>query len=253
MCGIMGYTGHRQAMPIVLDGLSRIEYRGYDSAGIAILGPGGVFGTTKAVGKLDALRADLEGSFVPGTLGLGHTRWATHGAPSLANAHPHMDCTGRVSVVQNGIVENYSTLAAQLTSRGHKFTSQTDTEVLPHLIEEALDRGLDPVDAITSILPDMHGALVFLVACAQKPDTLIAVRTGNAGGLVVGLGDGETFAASDLPALVPLTRRAMPLNNGETRRASPRRHRCLNPRRRTGNTRVSGGHARPAPRRKGDV
>ena len=151
MCGIMGYTGHRQAMPIVLDGLSRIEYRGYDSAGIAILGPGGVFGTTKAVGKLDALRADLEGSFVSGTLGLGHTRWATHGAPSLANAHPHMDCTGRVSVVQNGIVENYSTLAAQLTSRGHKFTSQTDTEVLPHLIEEALDRGLEPVDAITSI------------------------------------------------------------------------------------------------------
>ena len=215
MCGIMGYTGHRQAMPIVLDGLSRIEYRGYDSAGIAILGPGGVFGTTKAVGKLDALRADLEGSFVSGTLGLGHTRWATHGAPSLANAHPHMDCTGRVSVVQNGIVENYSKLAAQLTSRGHRFTSQTDTEVLPHLIEEALDRGLDPVDAITSILPDMHGALVFLVACAQKPDTLIAVRTGNAGGLVVGLGDGETFAASDLPALVPLTRRAMPLNNGE--------------------------------------
>ena len=100
-------------------------------------------------------------------------------------------------------------------ARGHRFTSQTDTEVLPHLIEEALDRGLDPVDAITSILPDMHGALVFLVACAQKPDTLIAVRTGNAGGLVVGLGDGETFAASDLPALVPLTRRAMPLNNGE--------------------------------------
>ena len=131
MCGIMGYTGHRQAMPIVLDGLSRIEYRGYDSAGIAILGPGGVFGTTKAVGKLDALRADLEGSFVSGTLGLGHTRWATHGAPSLANAHPHMDCTGRVSVVQNGIVENYSTLAAQLTSRGHKFTSRRTLKYCP--------------------------------------------------------------------------------------------------------------------------
>ncbi len=215
MCGIMGYTGHRQAMPIVLDGLSRIEYRGYDSAGIAILGPSGVFGTNKAVGKLDALRADLEGSFVSGSLGLGHTRWATHGAPSLANAHPHMDCTGRVAVVQNGIVENYSTLAAQLVSRGHRFMSQTDTEVLPHLIEEALDRGLDPVEAVQSILPDMHGALVFLVACAQEPDTLIAVRAGNAGGLVVGVGDGEMYAASDLPALVPLTRQAMPLNNGE--------------------------------------
>ena len=215
MCGIMGYTGHRQAMPIVLDGLSRIEYRGYDSAGIAILGPSGVFGTNKAVGKLDALRADLEGSFVSGSLGLGHTRWATHGAPSLANAHPHMDCTGRVAVVQNGIVENYSVLAAQLVSRGHRFMSQTDTEVLPHLIEEALDRGLDPVDAVKSILPDMHGALVFLVACAQEPDTLIAVRAGNAGGLVIGAGDREMYAASDLPALVPFTRKAMPLNNGE--------------------------------------
>ena len=215
MCGIMGYTGHRQAMPIVLDGLSRIEYRGYDSAGIAILGPSGVFGANKAVGKLDALRADIEGSYVSGTLGLGHTRWATHGAPSLANAHPHMDCTGRVSVVQNGIVENYSELAAQLVSRGHRFTSQTDTEVLPHLIEEQLDSGLDPVDAVKSILPGMRGALVFLVACAQEPETLIAVRTGNAGGLVIGVGDGETYAASDLPALVPLTRRAMPLNNGE--------------------------------------
>ena len=190
-------------MPIVLDGLSRIEYRGYDSAGIAILGPSGVFGANKAVGKLDALRADLEGSFVSGSLGLGHTRWATHGAPSLANAHPHMDCTGRVAVVQNGIVENYSALAAQLVSRGHRFTSQTDTEVLPHLIEEALDRGLDPVEAVKSIMPDMHGALVFLVACSQEPETLIAVRAGNAGGLVIGAGDGETYAASDLPALAP--------------------------------------------------
>ncbi len=215
MCGIMGYTGHRQAMPIVLDGLARIEYRGYDSAGIAILTPSGDFGTSKAVGKLDSLRADLEGTFVSGTLGVGHTRWATHGAPSLANAHPHMDCTGRVSVVQNGIVENYSALAAQLVSRGHQFTSQTDTEVLPHLIEEALDGGLDIVEAVQSILPNMRGALVFLVACAQQADTIVAVRAGNAGGLVIGLGDDGTYAASDLPALVPFTRRAMPLNNGE--------------------------------------
>ena len=221
MCGIMGYTGHRQAMPIVLDGLSRIEYRGYDSAGIAILEPSGAFGTNKAVGKLDALRAGLEGSFVSGTLGLGHTRWATHGAPSLANAHPHMDCTGRVSVVQNGIVENYSALATELAARGHRFTSQTDTEVLPHLIEEALDRGLDALEAVMSILPDMRGALVFLVACAQEPERIIAVRAGNAGGLVIGLGDGETYAASDLPAIVPFTRRALPLNNGEIAVLSP--------------------------------
>ena len=163
-------------------------------------GPSGVFGTNKAVGKLDALRADLEGSFVSGSLGLGHTRWATHGAPSLANAHPHMDCTGRVAVVQNGIVENYSALAAQLVSRGHRFMSQTDTEVLPHLIEEALDRGLDPVDAVKSILPDMHGALVFLVACAQEPDTMIAVRAGTRGGLLSARAMGKcTRRATSLP------------------------------------------------------
>ncbi len=215
MCGIMGYTGHQQAMPVVLDGLSRIEYRGYDSAGIAILTAAGVFEVNKAVGNLDALRADIEGSFLPGALGLGHTRWATHGAPSLANAHPHMDCTGRVSVVQNGIVENYSALAAGLVARGHRFTSQTDTEVLPHLIEEALDRGLDSYEAVMSILPDMRGALVFLVASALEPQSIIAVRAGNAGGLIIGVGDGETYAASDLPAIAPFTRRAIPLNNGE--------------------------------------
>ena len=221
MCGIVGYTGHRQAMPIILDGLSRIEYRGYDSAGIAVLGPSGVFETNKAVGKLDALRAGLEGAFIGGTLGLGHTRWATHGAPSLSNAHPHRDCTGRVSVVQNGIIENYVSLAAELSARGHTFTSQTDSEVLPHLIEEALDRGMELESAVNSVLPEMTGALVYLVACAQQPETIVAVRTGNAGGLVIGIGEGETYAASDLPAIVPLTNKALPLNNGEVAVLTP--------------------------------
>ena len=221
MCGIVGYTGHRQAMPIILDGLSRIEYRGYDSAGIAVLGPSGIFETNKAVGKLDALRAGLEGAFIGGTLGLGHTRWATHGAPSLSNAHPHRDCTGRVSVVQNGIIENYVSLAAELSARGHTFTSQTDSEVLPHLIEEALDRGMDLEGAVNSVLPEMAGALVYLVACAQQPETIVAVRTGNAGGLVIGIGEGETYAASDLPAIVPLTNKALPLNNGEVAVLTP--------------------------------
>ena len=221
MCGIVGYTGHRLAMPIILDGLSRIEYRGYDSAGIAVLGPSGVFETNKAVGKLDALRAGLEGAMISGTLGLGHTRWATHGAPSLSNAHPHRDCTGRVSVVQNGIIENYVSLAAELSARGHVFTSQTDTEVLPHLIEEALDRGMDIEDAVNAVLPEMTGALVYLVACAQQPETIVAVRTGNAGGLVIGIGEGETYAASDLPAIVPLTNKAVPINNGEVAVLTP--------------------------------
>ena len=215
MCGIMGYVGDRQAAPIVLDGLSRLEYRGYDSAGLAVLRPSAAFVTRKAVGKLTALHAELEGGIPPGVLGLGHTRWATHGPPNLANAHPHLDCSGRVAVVQNGIVENYAALRNELVARGHQFMSQTDTEVIPHLIEEAVDAGLDLEAAVRRMLEVATGALALLVASERAPGEIVAVRNGNAGGLVIGLGRGEAFVASDLPALVPLTSRVVFLNAGE--------------------------------------
>ena len=148
MCGIIGYVGRREAAPLLLEGLSRLEYRGYDSAGIGVLGPGGLFAVHKAVGKLDALRAALEGGLPAGTLGVGHTRWATHGRVSMANAHPQTDCGQRTVVVHNGIVENYLALKEGLQRRSHRFLSQTDTEVLPHLIEEALGEGRGLAEAV---------------------------------------------------------------------------------------------------------
>ena len=215
MCGIMGYVGERQAAPIVLDGLSRLEYRGYDSAGLAVLQPSGAFATYKAVGKLTALQETLEGGVPPGVLGVGHTRWATHGAPNLSNAHPHLDCSGRIAVVQNGIVENYVALKSDLIERGHRFASQTDTEVIPHLIEEGVDGGLDLDDAVRQMLGFMSGAVALLVASERHPRTLVAVRNGNAGGLVIGLGRGEMLVASDLPALLPLTSSVVFMDAGE--------------------------------------
>ena len=215
MCGIMGYVGEGQAAPVVLDGLGRLEYRGYDSAGLAVLSPSAGFVTRKAVGKLTALHAELEGGIPVGSLGLGHTRWATHGPPNLANAHPHLDCSGRVAVVQNGIVENYAALKGELAARGHRFTSQTDTEVVPHLIEEAVANGLDLEEAVRRTLEVAGGALALLAAAEGEPDRIVAARNGNAGGLVIGLGRREAFVASDLPALVPLTSRVIFLNAGE--------------------------------------
>ena len=215
MCGIMGYVGERQAAPIVLDGLSRLEYRGYDSAGLAVMQPSEAFATHKAVGKLSALHEALEGGVPSGVLGLGHMRWATHGPPNVPNAHPHLDCSGRVAVVQNGIVENYSTLQSELVARGHRFDSQTDTEVIPHLIEEAIDAGFGLEDSVRRMLGATKGALALLVASARHPGTMVAVRNGNAGGLVIGLGERETFVASDLPALIPLTSSVMFMSAGE--------------------------------------
>ncbi|MBI4236441.1 MAG: glutamine--fructose-6-phosphate transaminase (isomerizing), partial [Chloroflexi bacterium] len=218
----MGYVGPREAAPLLLEGLSRLEYRGYDSAGIAVLGTGDVFTVRKAVGKLETLRAALEGGLPTGTLGLGHTRWATHGRVSEANAHPQMDCGQRTVVVHNGIVENYLALKEALQARGHRFVSQTDTEVLPHLIEEALAQGTDLAEAVRRALAQARGALVVLVANQDHPDRLIAARSGNAGGLVVGFRDDESFVASDLPALVPLTRRVAFLASGEMAVLTPR-------------------------------
>ena len=228
MCGIMGYVGHRQAGPIILEGLGHLEYRGYDSSGLAVLQPTNGFAIHKAVGKLEALHASLEGGLPPGVLAIGHTRWATHGQPSLPNAHPQLDCTQSIAVVHNGIVENYHTLKAELSSRGHRFTSQTDTEVLPHLMEEAMADGLDIEAAVRRVLEVAHGALAVLVASEQSPNVLVAAKTGNAGGLVIGFGDEEFFVASDFPALVPFTQRIVFMASHEIAVLTPQEVRFTN-------------------------
>jgi glucosamine--fructose-6-phosphate aminotransferase (isomerizing) len=220
MCGIIGYTGERDAAPILLDGLQRLEYRGYDSAGIALIDAGEVR-IAKGAGKLVALRAKLEGAWPSGRAGIGHTRWATHGAPTDDNAHPHLDCSGEIVVIHNGIVENYLPLRAELSARGHTLTSDTDTEVLPHLIEDALGRGSDLLTAFRAALARIDGAHAIVLMSAREPGVLLAARAGNAGGVVVGHGRGETFVASDLSALLPETQRVTFLADGEIARLTP--------------------------------
>ena len=215
MCGIIGYVGPRQAGPILLEGLRRLEYRGYDSAGIAVMNSGGVPSLVKSVGKLESLAACLDGSFPEGTVGIGHTRWATHGRPSDTNAHPHCDCDSDVVVIHNGIVENYIALRQQLHDEGHSFRSDTDTEVIPHLIESELARGKSLVEAVRGTIARLDGAHALLVMSACQPDTVVAARVGNAGGVVVGYGDGEMFLSSDLPALLPHTSRMVFLTSGD--------------------------------------
>ena len=205
MCGIVGYVGHRAAAPLLLEGLQRLEYRGYDSSGVAILGQNGELTINKAVGKLSSLVSLLGDSPPQGRLGVGHTRWATHGKPTQANAHPHVDCRNQVVVTHNGIVENYLALKKELIVRGHTFTSQTDTEVLPHLIEDYLNQGFPLEEAVRQALRKIEGAHALLVLSTAEPEKIVAARVGNAGGLVVGYGQGESFVASDLPAILPYT------------------------------------------------
>ncbi|HEX7594221.1 MAG TPA: glutamine--fructose-6-phosphate transaminase (isomerizing) [Anaerolineae bacterium] len=218
MCGIVGYVGPRAASPILLDGLRRLEYRGYDSAGIAILTPGGKIEIRKSEGKLKKL-IDLLGDHAPaGHLGLGHTRWATHGAPNDTNAHPHADCTGRLVVVHNGIIENYAELRETLRARGHKFVTETDTEVLAHLIEDELrgaggEGALALVGAVQRALKQVRGTYGIGVFEQSNPELLIGAR--HFSPLVVGMGDGENFIASDIPALLPHTKRVVLIEDGE--------------------------------------
>lgn len=237
MCGIVGYIGGREAAPILMDGLRRLEYRGYDSAGLAVLAPDGRLAVRKREGKLARLDALLAAEPGPpaGTLGLGHTRWATHGPPTLANAHPHHDEARRVAVVHNGIIENHAALRAELEARGHRFSSQTDTEVVAHLFEEILDAlpeaerdsavagaPSEPEDpqtrrllaALGTLVGRLEGAYALGLALAERPDTLIAARRFSP--LVIGLGEGESHLASDIPALLPQTRRVLWLEDGET-------------------------------------
>jgi len=216
----MGYVGPRDAAPILLEGLRRLEYRGYDSAGIAVLGDGG-FQIVKGAGKIASLVEQLDGGWPRGGTGIGHTRWATHGKPTFDNAHPHRDCNGQVVVIHNGIVENYRTLKDELQAQGHTFASETDTEVIPHLIESALAAGADLAGALRAAIVRLEGAHAIVAACAQQPGRLVAARVGNAGGVVVGYGDGEMFLASDLPALLSETRRVVFLADGEVAEVSP--------------------------------
>jgi glucosamine--fructose-6-phosphate aminotransferase (isomerizing) len=198
-----------------LEGLKRLEYRGYDSAGIAVATREGRLVVRKSMGKLAKLVASLEGEMPQGTIGVGHTRWATHGEPSDINAHPHTDCRGEVVVIHNGIVENYRELKAQLQAEGHRFASQTDTEVLPHLIEKYLNQGCDLETAMRCVMAAVKGAHAILVVSCQEPGKLLAARLGNAGGVVLGYGEGEAYVASDLPAILPYTRDVIFLHDGD--------------------------------------
>lgn len=213
MCGIVGYVGAQQAAPILLDGLRRLEYRGYDSAGMAVCGPEGLC-VRKAKGRLQAL-ADLteEGRAVPGTLGVGHTRWATHGEPNDINAHPQVSENGLFAVVHNGIIENYALLRAQLLQKGYTFRSQTDTEVVAQLLAYYYAASHDLFEAVTSMLSAVEGAYALGIICADAPDRLIAARKDAP--LLLGCGDGENFLASDVTALLRHTRDIMYMDDGE--------------------------------------
>ncbi len=206
MCGIVGYIGPRNATPIVLNGLKRLEYRGYDSAGLAVLTPQGVQ-VRREVGKLHRLQALVESEPLAGNLGIGHTRWATHGEPSRRNAHPHLSETGKVVVVHNGIVENFLALREELAAEGAQFRSDTDSEVIAHLIERFLSREADLVEASRQALQLLEGSNAVVVISTLEPDKIVAARLGNAGGVVIGFGEGEMLVASDLPAILEHTRR----------------------------------------------
>ena len=209
MCGIIAYAGAREAAPILLGGLRDLEYRGYDSAGIAVMPADGeaAIATAKRKGKIAELEAALAREpLAPATMGIGHTRWATHGAPSDANAHPHSGCGGEVVLVHNGIVENYAQLRPELASRGHHFASETDTETIAHLVEEGLREGSDLLAALRAACARLEGSHAIVAMSPSEPGVLVAARVGNAGGVVVGYGHGEMLLASDLAALLPHTR-----------------------------------------------
>lgn len=207
MCGIVGYVGYRNATPLILEGLRRLEYRGYDSAGLAVLQPDGTIGVRREAGKLTALVEKVQANPLSGSIGIGHTRWATHGQPCERNAHPHLGPRKRVAVVHNGIIENYRALREELEAEGHVFASDTDTEVVVHLVELYLADGADLEGAVRRALAHVKGANAFLFLSAAHPDRIVAVRLGNAGGLTVGLGEGENWVASDIPAILEHTRR----------------------------------------------
>src|ERR1700677_374666 len=210
MCGIVGYVGSSEAVPILLGALARLEYRGYDSAGVATINGTGME-IRRAVGKLENLRHALDVAPLKGSIGIGHTRWATHGRPSESNAHPHQ--AGPVAIIHNGIVENYIELRGALLERGHKLRSETDTEMISHLIEEALKRGLDLADAIRATVAQLRGSFSIVAITETEPGRLVAAKTATP--LVLGFGVGENFVASDIPAILEHTRLTLVMEDGE--------------------------------------
>ena len=213
MCGIIGAVGRgSETLETLVHGLSKLEYRGYDSAGVALTSHGADVDITKCAGEIDDLRAALESHSPSGTVGIGHTRWSTHGPPTDANAHPHLDCTGDVAVVHNGIIENYQALRDELSTGGHTFQSDTDTEVVPHLIEAALDSGADPEDAFREAVGRIEGSYAIAAVVAGE-ETIYAAR--NDSPLVLGLGDDAIYLASDVPAFREFTDRVVYLADGE--------------------------------------
>ncbi|MFN2187716.1 MAG: glutamine--fructose-6-phosphate transaminase (isomerizing) [Candidatus Promineifilaceae bacterium] len=215
MCGIVGYIGSRQAQQIILNGLKRLEYRGYDSAGLAVLERNGGIAIRRDVGKLTNLEKMVVESPLSGTIGIGHTRWATHGRPSQRNAHPHMGMNQKVVLVHNGIVENYAELRSELGMEGIDFSSDTDTEVIVQMVERYLEAGYDFRSAMHSTLIQLKGANAVVAMSPEFPEQLVCAKLGNAGGITIGLGDGEMFIASDLPAILEHTQRMTFLENGQ--------------------------------------
>jgi glucosamine--fructose-6-phosphate aminotransferase (isomerizing) len=211
MCGIVGYVGEEQALPILLQGLGRLEYRGYDSAGVAVL-DGGDIAVRRKAGQLAVLVSELEGERLEGTTGIGHTRWATHGPPTDGNAHPHVDCTGRVALVHNGIIENHDVLRHKLVEQGHRFSSQTDTEVVAHLIESILAaRACTLKEAVLEAVGQLEGAFALVCLRAEEPDVIVVARQEPP--IIVGAAGDAGLVGSDIPALLPFTRDVVPLDN----------------------------------------
>jgi glutamine---fructose-6-phosphate transaminase (isomerizing) len=213
MCGIVGYVGKKQVVPLIIDGLRKLEYRGYDSAGIAVVDEDHQLQIRRAKGKLRNLEEALRQKPLDGTYGVGHTRWATHGRPTEENAHPHRDCTGRLVVVHNGIIENYLQLKDELRKKDHRFVTETDTEIIAHLIEEHLKSGADFEEAVRKTVLELRGIFALSMLSADEPDTIISARQGPP--VVIGIGDGEYFVASDIPAILEHTRDVFFLGDGE--------------------------------------
>src|SRR5215213_3432608 len=214
MCGIVGYVGNKQVVPLIIDGLRKLEYRGYDSAGIAVVDENCNLSLRRAEGKLRNLEECIRLNPLDGNYGIGHTRWATHGRPTEENAHPHRDCTGRIVVVHNGIIENYLPLKEKLKEQGHEFKTETDTEIVAHLIEEFMKSdNLGFEQAVQKTVRHLRGIFALSIISADEPDMIIAVREGPP--VVIGLGDGEYFVASDIPPILQHTRDIFFLGDGE--------------------------------------